>query len=85
MGYGPWGRKESDATETAEHSRTHRRLHVKAAYALVPAVQKGLQRGAACLSEKIEAQPAQGAELTERKGLKMIDRIGFPYLLQHCG
>ena len=36
------GVAESDATETAEHSRTPRSLHVKAAYALVPAVQKGL-------------------------------------------
>ena len=59
MGYSPWGRKESDGTEITEHARTHILLHVKAAYALVPAVQKGLQR-AACSSEKAEAQPALG-------------------------
>ena len=44
MGYSPWGRKESDGTEITEHARTHILLHVKAAYALVPVVQKGLQR-----------------------------------------
>ena len=85
MGYSPWGYKQSDGSGMTEHTHLHILLYLKAAYALVAGVQKGFQRGAACLSEKVKAQPTQGVELMERKGLKMMDIIGFPYLLQHCG
>ena len=66
MGYSPWGYKQLDGSGTTEHTYVHMLL-LKAAYALVAGVQKGFQRGAACLSEKVKAQPTQGVELMERR------------------